>query len=159
MKNILSFFFLGKQNGAAARNGSNIFSVADQYAYRIGATYISKIDGLSFYPGGRKEGIPVYELIGGSDGFRRPGYVVSVEPGINYSKRKFGFNLSVPVAAERNRTQSFLDKKNSTPDNRKHGDAAFPDYLINFGVTFRINSKSAMSDHLSAPQPLNIISE
>ncbi|HEY5393165.1 MAG TPA: hypothetical protein VIJ57_13665 [Hanamia sp.] len=30
------------------------------------------------------EGIPVYDLIWGSEGFRRPGYIISAEPGITY---------------------------------------------------------------------------
>ena len=34
--------------------------------------------------GGRLEGIPVHDLVGGSEGFRRPGYIVSAEPQRNY---------------------------------------------------------------------------
>lgn len=154
-----TFYYLvnpRETNGEAARNGSNIFSVADQYAYRLGATYISPVHGLSFYLGGRREGIPVYDLIGGSDGFRRPGYVVSIEPGINYSFGNFAANVNIPFAVERNRTQSYLDKKNSTPENRRHGDAAFSDYLVNVGITYRINGKSKMDGHLGAPQPFEL---
>lgn len=150
-----TFYYLvnpRETNGEAARNGNNIFSVPDQYAYRLGATYISPFSGLSFYLGGRREGIPVYDLIGGSDGFRRPGYVISIEPGINYSHGNFAVNVNVPFAIERNRTQSVLDKKNSTPENRRHGDAAFSDYLINIGIIYKINGKSKMKEHLGTPQ-------
>lgn len=151
-----TFYYLvnpRETNGEAARNGTNEFSVADQYAYRLGASYISPVPGLSFYLGGRREGIPVYDLVGGSDGFRRPGYVISVEPGINYVKGNFAVNLNVPFAVERNRTQSYLDRKLSTPENRRHGDAAFSDYLVSLGFTFKINGKSKMDSHLGAPQP------
>jgi hypothetical protein len=125
-------------NGESARNGGTEFSVPDQYAARVGVTYITSVPGLSVYLGARHECIPVYDLIGGSDGFRRPGYIISAEPGINYSWKKFALNVNVPIAMERNRTQSYLDKKNSTPDNRRHGDAAFADYLINVGFAWRL---------------------
>src|SRR5690606_29428250 len=98
--------------------------------------------GLSFFLGGRHECIPVYDLRGGSDGCRRPGYILSAEPGINYSWDNFSLNVNIPVALERNRTQSFLDKKNSTPGNRRHGDAAFADYLVNLGFAWRLSQKS-----------------
>ena len=140
-----TFYYLAnprEKNGESARNGSVEFSVPDQYAARLGVTYIPSVKGLSFFLGARHECVPVYDLIGGSDGFRRPGYIVSAEPGINYSWSKFALNVNVPIALERNRTQSYLDKKNSTPGDRRHGDAAFADYLINVGFAWRL-SKSA----------------
>ena len=140
-----TFYYLAnprETNGEAARNGSTEFSVPDQYAARLGVTYITSVKGLSVYLGARHECVPVHDLVGGSDGFRRPGYIISAEPGINYSWNKFALNLNVPIAMERNRTQSYLDKKNSTPEVRRHGDAAFADYLINVGFSWRL-SKSA----------------
>lgn len=128
-------------NGESARNGGTEFSVPDQYSARLGLIYISSIKGLSLYLGGRHECIPVYDLLGGSDGFRRPGYIISLEPGVSYSWSKFALNINVPIALERNRTQSYLDKKNSTPDNIRHGDAAFADYLISLGFSWRIAKK------------------
>lgn len=145
-----SFFYLinpRETNGKSARDRGTLFSVPDQFALRAGATYISPLPGLSFYLGGRYECIPVYDLIGGSDGFRRPGYVVSVEPGVNYSKEKFSINVNVPIAVDRNRTRSYLDIQNSTPDNYRHGDAAFADYLVNIGFAWRITKKVASPFH------------
>jgi hypothetical protein len=136
-----TFYYLvnpKETNGKSARNGGTEFSVPDQYAARLGMTYISGIEGLSFYLGARHECVPVHDLIGGSDGFRRPGYIISAEPGINYSWNRFAVNVNVPIALERNRTQSYLDKQNSTPTNRRHGDAAFADYLINIGFAWRL---------------------
>ncbi|GAB4107700.1 hypothetical protein GCM10028791_01460 [Echinicola sediminis] len=145
-----SFYYLSnprETNGESARNGSTEFSVPDQYALRLGATYVSAVPGLSFYLGGRHECIPVHDLVGGSNGFRRPGFVVSVEPGINYSKQKISINLNVPIAIERNRTRSYWDVQNSTPDRYRHGDAAFADYLINIGFAWRISKKVAEPFH------------
>lgn len=125
-----------------ARQSEAIMSVPDQFALRAGVFYgIKKIHGLGFSFGGRLEGVPVRDLIGESGGFRRPGYVISVEPGISYMLGNITATLNVPVALVRNRTRSLTDIADSTPDNFRHGDAAFADYLINFGVAWRISKK------------------
>ena len=119
-------------------------SVPDQYAVRTGVfKSFEKIHGLGISLGGRMEGIPVRDAIGGSNGFRRPGYIVSVEPGISYMKGNVTGTLNVPIALLRNRTQSVTDIENSTPDEVVHGDAAFADYLINFSLAWRIPRKVA----------------
>lgn len=125
-----------------SRPSEGIMSVPDQYALRAGLFYgIKKIHGLGFSLGGRLEGVPVRDLVGESGGFRRPGYVISVEPGVSYMLGNVTATLNVPVALVRNRTRSLTDIADSTPDNIRHGDAAFADYLINFGVTWRIPKK------------------
>ena len=78
-------------------------SVPDQYLGRGGVSYIvwpSK--GLSISVGGRIDGIPPTDLWGNSDGFRRAGYAVYVEPGLNWSFGKNVLSVSVPVAVRRN---------------------------------------------------------
>lgn len=122
-----------------SRANESIMSVPDQFAVRTGISKsFEKIHGLGVSLGGRIEGIPVRDAFGGSEGFRRPGYIVSVEPGISYMLGNVTGTLNVPIAVIRNRTQSVTDKENSTPDNRVQGDAAFADYLINFTVSLRI---------------------
>ncbi|MDN3603522.1 hypothetical protein QWZ00_10380 [Belliella kenyensis] len=78
------------------------------------------------------------DLLGASDGFRRPGYIISVEPGVSYMLGNFTTTVNVPIALVRNRTRSLTDIADSTPDNRRHGDAAFADYLINVNLAWRI---------------------
>lgn len=110
--------------------GEEVMSVADQYVARLGATYTRKSwKGLAMSLGGRLEGVPVEDLIGDSDGFRRPGYAVSVEPGLSYTHGVYNFALSVPVALYRNRLRSVPDRR--VPG--RHGDAAFADYVVLFG--------------------------
>jgi hypothetical protein len=106
---------------------------------RAGVTYSFKnIKGLSAAAGARIEGIPVYDLIGGSGEFRRPGYAMSVEPALNFAFKKFNLSASVPVVFERNRTQSVTDKENSITRNTfVRGDAAFADYVVNVGMSVR----------------------
>ena len=108
-------------------------SVADQYAGRVGLNYIvSSKAGIGATLGTRIEGIPAYDLIGDSDGFRRPGFIFSIEPGLSYSTAKNTFFVSVPVATQRNRIKSANDWVTG-----KHGDAAFSDYFISATVTHR----------------------
>lgn len=117
-----------------------IMSVPDQYMARGGFSYSlnALARGLSIAAGARLEGIPVHDIVGGSGDFRRPGYVWSIEPGINYSGKKFSFFVTVPVAFIRNRTQSVTDKENSVKTNTfVRGDAAFADYSVNAGVSFK----------------------
>lgn len=113
-----------------------IMSVPDQYMVRGGVNYMIK--NWSFAAGARMEGIPVEDLIGGSGDFRRPGYVISVEPSVNYAFKKVNLFASVPVALKRDRLQSVTDKENSIKRNTfVRGDAAFADYSINFGASFK----------------------
>ncbi|MEP4534924.1 MAG: transporter [Cyclobacteriaceae bacterium] len=125
------------------------YSVGDQYAARIGGLYMTPVHGLLFYGGARVEGIPSSDLIGGDEGFRRPGYIVSLEPGVSYGFRNTSFNLTVPIAVERNRVKNFSDKQTG-----RHGDAAFADYLINFGFSYRFGKANTQIESL--PQPIDL---
>lgn len=110
--------------------GEGVMSVADQYVARVGTSYSNKDwKGIGVTFGGRLEGVPVYDLVGSSDGFRRPGYAISAEPGVSWSHGPHTFSLDVPVAVYRNRTRSVADRL--VPG--RHGDAAFADYIIMLG--------------------------
>lgn len=116
-----------------------IMSVPDQYMARAGFNYsFNQINGLSLAAGARLEGIPVYDILGGSGDFRRPGTILSIEPTVNYEYKKVTFFAAVPFAVERNRTQSVTDKENSIiRGTHVQGDAAFADYSINIGISTR----------------------
>ncbi|HMQ49718.1 MAG TPA: transporter [Saprospiraceae bacterium] len=130
-------------NGVLTRNGSSEFSCPDQYAARLGFFYNNiNLAGFGPYLGGRIEGIPSEDLIGGSDGFRRPGYAISVEPGISYTHNRVAINLNVPIAVERNRTQSYMDKQRTEETGvYTHGDAAFADFLVSLNFSYRFGGK------------------
>ena len=113
-------------------------SVPDQFMARVGANYAVSNKVIAS-AGARFEGVPVYDVIGKSDDFRRPGIVLSVEPGLNYQANKVNFYVTVPVALYRKRTQSVTDKMRSGKTGTfVNGDAAFADYSINFGIAFRL---------------------
>jgi hypothetical protein len=91
------------------RTGGNVISVTDIYSLRAGFDYIMKQ--FVFSAGLRDEGIPVYDLVGGSEGIRRPGNNVSIEPGITYVMKTMSVYLYVPVFIEHNILQSVPDKE------------------------------------------------
>lgn len=117
------------------RASEAIMSVADQYLARAGVVVpIPKVGGWSASFGARLEGIPVRDAFGKSDGFRRPGYALSVEPGVSWvrSRGREIWSASVAIPVERNRRRSTSD----IIDNR-HGDAAFADYVLVLGYARR----------------------
>ncbi|HEX9670694.1 MAG TPA: hypothetical protein VGC93_14575 [Thermoanaerobaculia bacterium] len=110
--------------------GEEVMSVADQYLARVGMAYAAPSwKGWGASLGGRLEGVPVEDLVGGSQGFRRPGYAVSVEPAVSYTSGPHTFSLAAPYALYRNRTRSVPDR--AVPG--RHGDAAFADYILMLG--------------------------
>ncbi len=120
----------GVQTGRG-RPAEAIMSVADQYLARAGVVVpIPKVGGWSASFGARLEGIPVRDAFGKSDGFRRPGYALSLEPGVTWlrSRGREVWSASVAIPVERNRRQNVSDIR----DNR-HGDAAFADYVLVLG--------------------------
>jgi hypothetical protein len=115
------------------RRGEEVFSVADQYLYRGGISRgFPGVRGLTVTFGGRIEGVPVRDAIGKSDGFRRPGYAISLDPGFMYARGSYVFSCSIPFAVERNRRKSVSDYMNGI-----HGDAAFADYALTIGFSKR----------------------
>jgi hypothetical protein len=105
---------------------TSTMSIPDQYLADGGIAYpVPKIRGLAAKFGVRYEGVKVRDLIGGSLGFRRPGYALSVEPGLQYERAKNTWSVNIPVAVQRNRKRSVPDLIQGTA-----GDAAFADYLI-----------------------------
>jgi len=146
-----NFFYLinpREVNGTSTARGSvasatskkyntDVMSVPDLFMVRGGVSYMIKQ--FSFAGGIRMEGLPSKDLVGGSRGFRRPGYIISAEPSVTYMTKKVSINLNFPVALKRNRTQSDSDKRRSA-DTKTHvqGDAAFADYLVSAGITFKL---------------------
>lgn len=123
-----------------------IMAVPDQFSVRAGVSH-SFSNTISGSLGARYEGVPVKDLIGGNEGFRRPGNVLSIDPGIAFMKNNFSLNLNVPFAVRRDRPQSVTDKQTEeATGNPRNGDAAFADYLVNVGVSYRFSNKKVKVD-------------
>lgn len=107
--------------------GQGVMSVTDQYLYRAGVSQgIPRIHGLALSIGVRGEGVPVHDLLGGSDGFRRPGDIVSIDPGLMLNYRHSTISVNGPWALYRNRPPSVPEIQNNTAN----GDAFFADYTV-----------------------------
>jgi hypothetical protein len=126
----------GTPSATALLYGTDVMSVPDQFMIRAGIS--AMVNRFTFSAGVRDECQPSEDLIGGSRGFRRPGYIISVEPGVNYQLKKATLYAYVPVAVKRNRTQSVADKLQTAATGvYRQGDAAFADYLVNVGCSFK----------------------
>ncbi len=137
-----------EQNGVSTARGaapsatsisytSDLMSVPDQYLLRGGMNY--QVNNWTFSGGLRFECIPVNDLIGGSEGFRRPGKILTAEPGITYMFKKMNVYAYLPVSINRDRTQSVPDKiRTKLTGTYAQGDAAFADYLINIGCSIKL---------------------
>jgi len=126
----------GTPSSNAVKNTSDVMSVPDQYMVRGGLNY--RIGHFTFTGGVRREAVPIYDLIGKSDGFRRPGFIISAEPGITYSNKRVNFYVYAPYALIRDRTQSVPDKISTQLTGvYTRGDAAFADYFVMAGFTLK----------------------
>jgi hypothetical protein len=87
-------------------------SVPDAYSVRSGVSYaVAPQWGLSASLGGRLDGVPVEDLVSGGDAnFRRPGYSVFVDPGLELSRGSNTFSLNVPVRAYADRRANLYDR-------------------------------------------------
>ena len=87
------------------------YSIADSYLGRAGLEWVAwPKHSMTFSVAGRVEGVPVHDLVGGSDGFRRPGYAISIEPGVSASYHSWTLSMNAPVALYRNREQSISEQ-------------------------------------------------
>jgi hypothetical protein len=107
--------------------GQGVMSVTDQYLYRGGVSQgMPKLRGLALSLGVRGEGVPVRDLLGDSNGFRRPGSIVSIDPGLMFRYKRDTVSVNGPWALYR-------DRPPSVPEIQYHitnGDAFFADYTV-----------------------------
>jgi hypothetical protein len=77
-------------------------SIPDQFLARAGLSQVIwPKQGVSVSAGVRWEGVPAFDVIGGSNGWRIPGSAVSFEPTISLTRGKEYFSVSVPFALYR----------------------------------------------------------
>jgi hypothetical protein len=120
---------LGAASPALAQEGVLVNSVPDQYLVRLGAVTPLGKTGFGASLAYRVEGLPRYDLIGDSHGWRRPGYEMFVEPGLVYSKGGSTWSLNAPIGFYRNRRPN--------PYSGRAGDATFPDFIVLTGLSYR----------------------
>src|SRR5258706_6545322 len=115
-------------------------SVPDAYTARLGANFT--VNKFIFSAGARIEGAPVHDLVGASNGLRRSGYVISVEPGVNYNLKNSMLFAYVPIPFYKTTKQTVPDQEISrvtgVTDANVQSSGGFADYLIFVGVLFKV---------------------
>lgn len=116
-------------------------AVPDEYSAHGGLTYAAwAAKGLTLSLGGRIDGVPLRDLIGGGDdSFRRPGYVVYVEPGLSLTRSRSAvspawssWTLSVPIAVDQNRESNLIETAHG-----QRGGGDFARFLVFLGYSRR----------------------
>ena len=109
-------------------------SVPDVYAVRAGLSY-SASEQLSLSLGGRVDGTPTSDLIGGrTDFFRHAGFTVYVDPGVSLQRGANQFTLNVPVRVHHN----YFDMSINNGQAVRIGTGGVADYVIYLGYARRI---------------------
>ena len=119
-------------------------AIMDQYLVEGGVAHpISKIRGLTVTFGPRMEGVPARNLFptGNDLGFRRPGFAVSAEPGLQYARHGNMLSFTIARAIYRDRTKSVPDDLTGG-----HGDAAFANWVWLASYSFRAGGKHTESE-------------
>jgi hypothetical protein len=117
--------------------GADVYSVPDIYSIRAGFNF--NFNKFSASLGLRNEGVPVRDLFGGSNGLRRPGHNLSLEPGIIYRLNKISVYAYVPVIIERRIRQNLTDAKiTQLTGQYTMGAGGSGDYSVFVGAYFKL---------------------
>ena len=108
-------------------------SIPDQYLARVGGT-VHVWKGFSASLAWRMEGLKRYDLFGDSNGFRRPGTAMFVEPGVSYTSGQHTVSFNVPLAYYYNR--------HANPYTGNPGDATFPRHIFLSSYSLRLGNQS-----------------
>lgn len=106
------------QSDVRERPNGLYWSVPDGYSARTGLSYALLPDrDLSVSLGGRIDGTPVHDLVGGGDDVtvKRPAYVILADPGLSMGIGEGRMTMSVPYRVRVNRLRSVVDEKNGSP--------------------------------------------
>ena len=108
-------------------------SVPDVYSFRSGISgAVWRRHGISASIGPRVDGIPLRDLVGGSSGFRRPGYSFYLDPGVVVNAGRSTWSVNVPVRVHQDFQRSPADIERGAAGG---GDLAR--YLLLIGYTIR----------------------
>jgi len=119
------------QKSPFIESGGTVNSVPDAYTFRIGGNLTAK--NFVFWAGTRLEGIPVHDVLGASNGNRRPGEIISIEPGVNFRVKDVTLYGFFPFPVYRATKQSVPDKFMGIPSV-----GGFSKYMIFVGAFFKL---------------------
>jgi hypothetical protein len=105
-------------------------SSTDQFLYHFGASFRTRKGWPTPLLGYRISGVPVHDLFGPSGGFRRPGTIGMLEPGLGFHFYGHSVNLTVPLLA-------YVNIKDS-PTTTRTEDATVPGVAFSLTWTRRL---------------------
>jgi hypothetical protein len=112
------------------------WSVPDVYSAQLGAAFSVLPDqGLTASVGGRVDGIPVHDVLGGGDDatIKRSSLVVFADPGFSFTRGRGTLTASVPYRLHVNRQKSVLEQRTNGLNA-----GGFAKYLVFLSYTHRL---------------------
>jgi hypothetical protein len=119
-----------------APGSTPFWSVPDVYSARIGAAFdVLPEQGLTLSLGGRMDGIPVRDLLGGGDDstIKRSALVMFADPGLSLTRGRGTLTASVPYRLHVNRQKSVLEQRTGGLNA-----GGFAKYLVFLSYTHRL---------------------
>jgi hypothetical protein len=105
-------------------------AVPDSYLYHAGISApVPGLKGLSASFGGQMAGVPAYNILTGNEGYRQPGYIVTVNPGLSLSTKYATYSFGLPVRAYGHIGKDFRGVQQTANLNK---------WSMNFGITFKL---------------------
>ncbi len=130
-QSIMSTFNPGGPDAVPANKRYN--SAPDSYLYNVGvSTPFPRLKGLSLSLGSQMAGVPTFNVLTGSEGYRQPGYLVTLNPGLSLNTKMGTYFVSVPVRIFGRILKDFSGAQQSGNLNKMS---------LQFGVTFSLGGK------------------
>jgi hypothetical protein len=105
-------------------------AVPDSYLYQAGISApIPGLKGVSASFGSQMAGVPAYNILTGNEGFRQPGYLVTLNPGLSLRTKYATYSVGVPVRVYGYIGKDFRGIQQTANLNK---------WSLNFGVTFNL---------------------
>jgi len=123
-----------RSNPAGTTTPSNVNTVSDQFVFRSGAS-VAVNRHITAFVAWRAEGVPRYDMMGASHGFRRPGVEMYWEPGVTFTSGRHSVSFNLPVGYYFNRFPN--------PYTGSAGDSTFPKEVAIATYSMRFGGKSA----------------
>jgi hypothetical protein len=125
---------------------TNYNTVSDQFLFRTG-TAVAITEHISASIAWRMEGVPRFDVIGESHGFRRPGVEMYWEPGVTFNSGRHSVSFNLPVGYYFNRF--------TNPYTRNPGDSTFPEYvsIATYSMRFGGSKSHNMRVPVATDQP------
>ena len=112
-------------------NTTNVNSSTDQYVAEFGGAVPTPIRWLSFTTSYRFSGVPVNDLFGPSDGFRRPADLQYISPGLQVNLFGRTVNFSIPIVTHINVKPRIINGVN------RNTDSTVPSFMFSISYPLR----------------------